>query len=157
MADIHIREAGIGDLKELLAWRAEVLREVFALVPEADMAELMRANRAYYEQTLGEGSHVACFAERKGETVGCGGVCLQREMPSPDNPSGRCGYLMNIYVRPAARRSGVAAEVVRWLVGKARDWGADKVYLETSVPGRPLYEGLGFVDLPDMMVLLQSR
>ena len=80
-------------------------------------------------------------------------VCLQHEMPSPDNPSGVCGYLMSIYTRPEHQGKGVGTAVVRWLVDKARRAGAGKVYLEATEAGRPVYTRVGFTDLPDMMIL----
>ena len=74
-------------------------------------------------------------------------------MPSPDNPSGRCAYLMNIYVRPRFRRRGIGAAIVRRLVAEARNRGIEKTYLETSGSGRNLYRSLGFAEMPDMMIL----
>ncbi len=40
-------------------------------------------------------------------------------MPSPDNPSGRCAYLMNIYVREGYRSEGAGKKIVRYLIGCA--------------------------------------
>lgn len=57
---------------------------------------------------------------------------LDQEMPSPDNLSGQCAYLMNIYTYLEFRGRGVG---------------------EISKPGRKLYEKIGFVDMPDMMKL----
>ena len=150
---IEIEEAGVERVDELVAWRMAVLREVFSLGEDSDVATLEAANRAYYEREIPKGGHIACFALLDGEVVGCGGVCLQREMPSPDNPNGRCAYLMNIYTRPAARGRDVGTAIVNWLVGRAEKMGAGKVYLETSKAGRRLYEKAGFADLPGMMKL----
>lgn len=150
---VEVRQAGVDEIDRLMAWRMEVLREVFSLPEGSDLGRLDRENRAYYARELPRMGHIACFAEVDGQVIGCGGVCLQREMPSPDNPSGKCAYLMNIYTRPEAQRHGVGHSVVRWLVMRARRWGAEKIYLETSREGRALYEGEGFVDLPDMMLL----
>lgn len=150
---VVVRQAGIDEIDRLMAWRLEVLREVFSLSERDDLDALDRENRAYYARELPRKGHIACFAEIDGQVIGCGGVCLQREMPSPDNLSGKCAYLMNIYTRPEAQRCGVGHSVVRWLVARARQWGAEKIYLETSKEGRALYEGVGFVDLPDMMLL----
>ena len=143
---VVVRQAGVDEIDRLMAWRLEVLREVFSLSERDDLDALDRENRAYYAREL----------PRKGH-IGCGGVCLQREMPSPDNLSGKCAYLMNIYTRPEAQHCGVGHSVVRWLVARARQWGAEKIYLETSKEGRALYEGVGFVDLPDMMLLAGGR
>lgn len=153
MDDIMILQAGLDDLDLLLQWREEVLRCVFQQPADADMTELMQANRQYYEKALSEGSHIACFAELNSEFLGCGGLCLYDEMSSPDNPSGKCAYLMNIYVRPEHQGCGIGKRIVRWLVGQALSRGIKKIYLETSTCGRPLYESLGFTDMADMMHL----
>ncbi|RAX19620.1 MULTISPECIES: GNAT family N-acetyltransferase [unclassified Actinomyces] len=153
---IEIEQVGIARIDELLAWRMEVLREVFGTALDAAPTRLERANRAYYERELPTGGHIACLAWLDGEPVGCGGVCLHTEMPSPDNPSGRCAYLMNVYTRPAFQGRGVGAAVVDWLVRQARARGAGKVYLEASDAGRRLYESTGFTDMADMMRLTQG-
>ena len=40
------------------------------------------------------------------EIIGCGGICCQSELPSPENLSGINGYLMNIYTLPGMRVHG---------------------------------------------------
>jgi len=151
--DITIRQASLDDLELLIRWRMEVLHCVFSIPADADTAELRQANIGYYRQALANGSHIACFAEENGEIVGCGGLCLYDEMPSPDNPSGHCAYLMNIYVRPEHQGHGTGKRIVRWLVGAALERGIKKIYLETSEAGRLLYSVLGFSDMKDMMHL----
>ena len=117
MPDIRIREVGVNELGLLLSWREEVLRCVFSLPENADTSALMQANEAYYKSAVPSGTHIACFAQKGGETIGCGGLCLHDEMPSPDNPSGRCAYLMNIYVREGHRGEGAGKKIVRYLIG----------------------------------------
>ena len=58
---------------------------------------------------------------------------------------------MNIYVRHEYRRHGVGHAIVRWLVDKAKDLGCDKIYLETTDCARPLYNSIGFKDMPGIM------
>ena len=149
--EIHIRQATIQDLDLLMQWRMEVLHEVFAIPPEQAVTELEEENRQYYQRELLRGGHIACFACMGEEIVGCGGMCLYSEMPSPDNPNGKCAYLMNIYAQPQFRRHGVGDAVVRWLIGQAEQRGISKIYLETSEDGRPLYREIGFSDLSGYM------
>lgn len=153
MTDLSIRQATLADLDLLMAWRMEVLHCVFALPEDSDMTALWQANRDYYNRALADGTHTACLAYYNSEIIGCGGICLHNEMPSPDNPNGRCGYLMNIYVRPAYRGKGFANRIVRWLIGVALGQQTTKIYLETSEAGRPLYRSLGFREMKDMMIL----
>ena len=149
--DITIRQASVSEIDKLLEWRMEVLRNVFGISETNNDPNLYAANREYYLGSIPSGGHIAVFAEIDGMVVGCGGLCLYREMPSPDNPTGRCAYLMNVYTRKEYRNRGVGKTVVEWLVNFAKKQGITKIYLETSDRGRPLYESLGFKDMKDYM------
>ncbi len=138
----------VKEIPSLMNWRAEVIEHVFG--QKADEA-LLLANRRFYERHIADGSHYAILAEYDGEQCGCGAVCFSEELPSPDNPSGRCAYLMNIYVREAYRRHGLAHKIVSHLIQESLRRQCGKIYLETTADGRPVYESLGFHDLPDMM------
>lgn len=140
----------IYDVPELLRWRREVIRNVFDLEPSL---ELMESNENFYRKHIADKSHLAFKALYEGEEAGCGAVCFTEELPSPDNPSGKCGYLMNIYVKDKFRQHGVAHAIVRRLVEEAESRECGKIYLETTEEGRPVYESIGFRDLPDMMKL----
>lgn len=153
MNEITIRQASVKELDKLMAWRMEVLSEVFAIPHGTDTSALEQANRDYYLHALPAGEHLACFVEIGGETAGCGGICFQHEMPSPDNPTGQCAYLMNIYVRPAYRKQHIGTTLVSWLVEQARQRGIGKIYLETSDMGRNMYSHLHFEEMKDMLKL----
>ena len=155
--DVVIRKAELQDLDLLMRWRMEVLHEVFSIPADQPLAELEAENRRYYQKELPQGGHIACFVYIGEEIVGCGGICLYHEMPSPDNLNGKCAYLMNIYTRPQFRGHGIGNRIVRWLVEQARQRHISKIYLETSDKGRPLYQTIGFADMKDMMKLSREK
>lgn len=134
----------------LMMWRAEVIRHVFGIEPAK---RLLVENRRYYRTHIPDGTHLAFVAYIDGEPCGCGGVCFSDELPSPDNPTGRCAYLMNIYVREPYRHSGVGQAIVSRLISEARDRGCGKIYLESTAEEHRFYDTLGFADMPDMMKL----
>ncbi|MDE5793139.1 MAG: GNAT family N-acetyltransferase [Muribaculaceae bacterium] len=143
---VSLREAK--DIDTLMSWRAEVICHVFGELPTQTLLE---ANRMYYENHIADGTHVAFVASYDGVECGCGAVCFTDELPSPDNPTGRCAYLMNIYVREAFRKHGIAHRVVSHLIDVAKKRGCGKIYLETTADGKSVYSSLGFKDMPDMM------
>ena len=149
---VEIKE--VKDIGELMRWRREVIRNVFE--EEADEA-LLEANQLYYELHVKDGSHLAFVAEYEREPCGCGSVCLTEELPSPDNPGGRCAYLMNIYVRKNFRNHGIAHAIVKRLLEEARNRDCGKIYLETTADGKPVYTSLGFRDMPDMMKYYETE
>ena len=138
----------IWELDGLMEWRREVIENVFG---ENPTPELLEANRNYYERHIHDGSHMAFLAIYDGKEVGCGSLCITEELPSPDNPSGRCAYLMNIYVRDIYREHGIGHAIVKKLLKEAETQNCQKIYLETTNDGRGVYESLGFRDMPDMM------
>lgn len=144
--NVNIREVIV--LPTLMHWRKEVIENVFGKTPSK---ELMSANRQYYMKHIADGTHIAIVAETDDIDVGCGGMCLSEELPSPDNPSGRCAYLMNIYVREEYRRHGIAHSIVHWLVHKAKQLKCGKIWLETTEGARTLYSDIGFRELPGIM------
>lgn len=129
-------------------WREEVIAHVFGEQPDA---ALLAANRDYYLRTMASGEHLALVAEVDGCECGCGAICLGEELPSPDNPSGRTAYLMNIYVREPYRNHGIAHALVKRLIEEAQGRRCGKIYLESTPEGKPVYFSIGFRDMPDMM------
>lgn len=158
---IQIRPLSANDIALLTDLRMEVLSHVFSGDRKAMTGEeweaLRQANRRYYTEEMAGGGHIACVALVEGEIAACGGVCVYREMPSPDNRTGVCAYLMNIYTRAAYRKRGISREVCQWLIQKARERGAEKIFLETSESGRTLYQSMGFREMPDYLKLSEPR
>ena len=136
------------DIDLLMIWRAEVIRNVFGAEPDK---RLIEANRRYYVCHVPDKTHIAFIASSEDQDCGCGAICLTDELPSPDNPSGRCAYLMNIYVREAYRNHGIAHRIVSRLLEEAKNRECGKIYLETTADGKPVYTSLGFRDMADMM------
>lgn len=134
----------ITDIGLLIQWRIEVLHCVFGSQPTT---ELLAANCEYYKRHIADGTHIAYIASHEGVDAGCGAACYYDEMPSPDNPTGRCAYLMNIYVRLPHRNKGIATTLVRRLVDDALQRGCGKIYLETTEMGKPVYKAIGFGDM----------
>lgn len=152
MSEIIVRQVTADEIDLLTTWRETVIRAVFE-EPDADISDLVAANHAYYEKHIPDGSHIACFACDGDVILGCGSICLYDELPSPDNPTGKCAYLMSIYTAPAARGKGIGKKVISWLIDQARQRGITKVYLETTEMARSLYAKQGFVPMIDYMIL----
>lgn len=149
--DIEIRRADISQLETLIKWRIIVLSEVFSIPQNQLPQDIIENNRLYYEKEIISEGNVSCFAYHKGEIIGCGAICIYDEMPSPDNPNGKCAYLMNIYTVPEFRKHGVGDKVINWLIKFAQKKNIQKIFLEATEAGKPLYEKIGFEQMSGMM------
>lgn len=74
-------------------------------------------------------------------------------MPSPDNLTGMCAYLMNIFTLPEYRGQGIGEKTVRWLINRAKERGIEKICLETSDAARKMYGRIGFSPMTDYLKL----
>lgn len=150
---VSVKKAALDELDLLMDWRMRVLHEVFPI--SEDCSSIRANNEEYYRRHLDDGSHTACFAvdEDNNRIIGCGGICYQEEMPSPDNRRGKNGYLMNVYTVPEYRGEGIGREIVEFLIMDAKSKGAEKIYLESSRAAKSLYYEIGFKDMTDYMKL----
>ena len=118
------------------------------------MEEVKRQSRAYYEKAIPDGTHTAFLVFDRGSFVGAGGISYYQVMPTYHNPTGRKGYIMNMYTRPEYRRRGIAFHMLDLLVRDAREKGVSFISLEATPAGRPLYEKYGFTPMAGEMELL---
>ena len=137
------------DLPILVETRMEVLREVYAVAPEANMTELERESADYYAKSLADGNHIGYFVFLDGVFVGTGGVSFYRVMPTCDNPTGEKAYIMNMYIRKEHRRKGIASEVMEMLLNDIRKRGITHIGLEASEMGKEMYRKFGFAPSDD--------
>ncbi len=152
-----VRPATVADIPVLL----EARRGMFADMGEPDapgreegevriagwFAERMPRGRA--------GGFIAVDADAR--WIGAVSVSHEESVPSRHNMSGRHSYLFGMWVRPEARRRGVASSLVTAAIQDARDRGEGAVTLYASEFGRPLYERLGFDAAPAMRLFFEPE
>jgi len=106
-------------------------------VPDADWRESdTEVDLAALEGRIHDG--IVLLAEQEGSAVG---------LAVAAKTGARMGFLDVLYVRPAGRRGGVAAELVREVAARLRAQGADVLELEvlaSNEGARAVYERWGF-------------
>ena len=154
MKGLSIRRATAADAGVLARHRADMFRDMGQL--SDDLRDtLVEAARAYFAAAIPDGRYVAWLADAGGEIVGGAGLQLRELLPRPAPGSSRLvrgpqGLIMNVFTERAWRRRGVAAALLRELLGWCRASGVESVVLHASADGRPLYEKLGFTPTNEM-------
>ena len=110
-----------------------------------DVAAIERAvhvhpwTRGNFSDSLAAGYH--CWvAHRDLALVGYGVVVIAADE----------AHLLNLSVAPGWQRKGIGTELTRFFVKLARDYGAQKIYLEvrpSNTPARALYRNHGFSEI----------
>ena len=153
MTQLIYRRANLSDLEMLVLIRMEVLIAANRLPLDTDMSAVGQATREYYKNRLETDSHIEYLVLAVDQFVACGSLSIYDVMPTYCNPSGRKGYVMNMYTRPDYRRQGIALKVLEHLVKDAKGLGITQIQLEATDMGKPLYQQFGFVELTSEMEL----
>jgi GNAT superfamily N-acetyltransferase len=106
---------------------------------------------AWLEPRLADGRYFGLMAEDAGAIVGGIGLILLDFPPHFLHPaSGLRGYILNVYVEPSHRGQGLAKELVVRGEEEFRRRGVVFEVLHASAMGRPVYESLGWMAMPEM-------
>jgi len=152
--EIHIRKAGVEDLKHILHHR----RAMFDEMGFRDTAVLNRVedlSREYFSEGLQIGTYRGWLAEgSNGQIVGGGGIVIADWPGYPGENHAARAWILNMYTEPGARRCGVAKRLLEVMIEWCRTKGFSAVSLHASSAGRPLYEKVGFQQTNEMMLKL---
>jgi len=100
---------------------------------------------------LEDKSYFGFVAEDDGAVVAGIGLRLIDWPPSPLHPTRDMrGYILNVYVEPAYRGHGLAAQLMQRSEEEFRARGVTYQTLHASAMGRPIYEKLGWEATTEM-------
>jgi GNAT superfamily N-acetyltransferase len=139
---IYYRRATADDLEILITLRLAFLAELSGANP-ADSA-LRSAISEYFTKSIAGGGFAAFLAQAGGRTVSVGGLIYDQHAPSNRNPTGREGYIMNMYTLPEFRRRGIGSRILEMLIAEARENQCGKIALHAAGGARGIYEKFGF-------------
>ncbi len=142
--ELVIRRAEVADAELLAGMRLEMRRERETATCRLADEEFYRCNLEFFRTHLADGSFVSYIAWAGDQAAACSGLSLQVHPPTYENPSGKHGYITNMYTRPEWRNRGIAKQLVDKLVEAAKAAGSMQLFLNASPMGRPLYDRYGF-------------
>ena len=106
---------------------------------------------AWLRERLEDGRYFGFMAEEDGAVIAGIGLFLLDWPPHYRHPeSAQRGYILNVYVEPAYRGRGLAAELMERAEEEFRRRGVGFEVLHASEMGRPVYEKLGWSAMPEM-------
>ena len=141
---IEYRKAGLGDIAELARMRIEFLNEVQTLEAGIGNDELYVNLKEYFLENMNTGCFMAWIATDDEAIVGISGIYFYSLPPSYKKPNGKVAYIMNMYTRPAYRGKGIAPTLFGRLIEESKKRGCEKISLNATDMGKPIYQKFGF-------------
>jgi len=141
----HCRRATLNDVAVMTEFRIRMLSEVYGRLADEAVAELKRECSRYFSRSIFQGDYRSWMAECAGQPVGTGGMVLWQKPPTVGCPSGRLGYILNLYTVPELRGKGICTQLLQELIREAKSMGITYVHLHASEDGMHIYTKAGFV------------
>jgi GNAT superfamily N-acetyltransferase len=146
---LSLHRATSSDIPQLVQYRLEFLTEYWGEQKEEDI-NLLRENLTriftdYYRKDC-----YICYIARDGDKVaGIGGIILREQPGNFKNPSGKVGYILNMYTLEEYRRQGISTKILNQLIEDASARGFKAFELHATPDGEPVYIKNGFHKHPE--------
>ena len=148
-----IRPATAADIPHLVSHREQMFREMGIA---AEFEDMRAAFELWLRHAIPSKTYLAWVAvSASGEVAaGCGLIVIPWP-PGPITMDPRCGFVFNVYTAPSHRKQGLARRMMDAMHDWCRSEGIERVVLNASTFGRPLYEGMGYVPTNEPMMRIK--
>ena len=148
-----IRPATIADIPHIVEHRCEMFREM--AIP-AEFEDMAIAVDLWLRHAIPSKTYLGWIAETSsGAVAGGGGLIVIPWPPGPMTIDPRCGFVFNVYTAPAHRKQGLARRLMDAMHDYCRAEGIERVVLNASTFGKPLYDAMGYVVADEPMMRLR--
>ncbi|RHW35003.1 GNAT family N-acetyltransferase [Lysinibacillus yapensis] len=137
---MDFRVATVDDLEVLIS-----LREQLLIDEGQDSSNTIKDElKGFFTKQLSDDLLVQWLVEDGDTVMATGGVQFISFPPSFQNPSGRRGYILNMYTHPNYRKQGLAKKLLNLCIEEARQRNVYHLFLISSEMGKPVYKKYGF-------------
>lgn len=143
--NISYHKAKQTDIETLVDNRILFALELAGNQKEDAIQALRKQMTNYFSKATVDNSCISIVAKCDGIVSGIGSVHI-REMPGNfKNPTGKWGYIMNMYTVPEFRRKGICKGILNLLVEEGIKIGITAFELHATKEGEMVYIQEGFV------------
>ena len=148
-----IRLATLADIPHIVEHRAQMFRDMG--IP-AEFEDMAAATDLWLRHAVPSHIYRGWMAVTdSGEVVGGGGLIVIPWPPGPMTMDPRCGFIFNVYTKPEHRKQGLGRRLMDAMHDYCRAEGVERVVLNASVFGKPLYDVMGYVVAEEPMMRLR--
>ena len=147
---MEFRRATKADIEAFVNVRIEFVTQIRTI---ANVDDFRASTLDYLTDHIEMDDLLIYLAVEDGQIVSSCMASLYQTPPVPSCHTGRTAELLNVYTKREFRRRGLAEQLIRMLFTQLQARGVEKVLLDYTEDGLPLYQKLGFTVLPHQMEL----
>jgi GNAT superfamily N-acetyltransferase len=154
LPSVHIREATLADIPEILRQR-RAMYEDMDYKEAAALSAMVSVTTSYLAKAIADGSLRSWLAAVENRTVAGGAIIISPWPAHPYDLECRRATILNVYTDRDYRRRGIARRILQTIIAWCQSEGFARVDLHASPDGRHLYESLGFEPGNEMRLKLK--
>ena len=142
------RKATLKDIAQISEIRKKQLQDE-GQKPSVNMDKELQQ---FFKDKMSSGDLIEWIAEDdEGTIIATSAIIFMDFPPSFTNPTGKRGYVANMYTSDEYRGQGIAGKLIKKLEAEARDRGVEMLFLHASDMGRKAYVKSGFTETDTFM------
>lgn len=141
---ITYHKATVSDAELLAEMRIQFILDFTGPQPEQQIDNLKKTLTTYFQNSIAGNNCISYVAKYNTEIAGTGTIVFREQPGNFKNPTGRVGYVMNMYTVPAFRKKGICNCILDKLIEDARAQGIVAFELHATKEGEPIYIKNGF-------------
>ena len=145
MGAIEYYQATEDDAALMADYRVQFLAELLGQQKDELVQELIQNLEQYFRAAINSSNYIGWLAKDGDEVVSVGGMAIRTQPGNFKNPSGRTGYIMNMYTVPAYRKRGICKNILDRLIETGKRMGISAFELHATKDGEPMYQKNGFI------------
>lgn len=145
MNEINYYKATVVDVTDLVENRIAFALELSGEQPIDKINELRKQMMHYFSDATVNGECISILAKCNKEVAGIGTLHIRQLPGNFKNPTGKWGYVMNMYTVPKYRRRGICKDILNALVKEGEKVGVAAFELHATKEGEFVYVQNGFL------------
>lgn len=145
MDKITYHIAGPQDIETLVEYRLIFAQELAGVMPPEQVNILRNQMTDYFERATAARNCLSVVALCGEAVAGIGTVQFREQPGNFKNPSGRWGYVMNMYTVKRFRKRGICTDILEILIEEGKKYGITAFELHATPSGEPVYQKSGFI------------
>jgi GNAT superfamily N-acetyltransferase len=142
--NIQCVRANEKEIPSLIRLRIAFLSEIMGVPAEEDIDSLKECLENYFTTTLKDNTCICWLALVNEAPVSIGTMVVKIQLGTFKNPSGKMGYIQNMYTAPDHRKKGMGSMILNKLIETGAEWGLTAFELHATDDGAALYRKKGF-------------
>lgn len=151
---ISINSATLDHISDIVKLR-QFMFESMGVTDQEKLSKMVIESTKYLLTNIPENLYIGWIAETNSkDIVGTLGLVIDIHPPSPDNLSGKIGYIMNLAVYSEYQNQGIATRLLNTCFEWLKSNNISLISLHASKEGISLYKKLGFLNTTEMRLKL---